>query len=323
MTELSLTNQSGEGIPLKRLGMAAVVTAGVLQEFELMKHSFELFHGKDCHWFIRCCSKAEQQLSGDPHVHCSVFTENFGRRFSDEEAGFNRVVEQKMLAVDDAWKSGLCDAVMFLDSDLLIISTFAQYLLKEDIEVALTPHHWHPTRLPDMQKFGFFNSGFIYTTNPQFHIWWRSAFLSQPHLYTDQQCLNDAPEKFRVTQLGEEANVSFWRCESGTHALTSYRIPKDSWFVHVHFFQPDETSQQKISNIFSRLFAQFTTGKGTGFEVFSFYQMLHKTFAFACLVYLKKSDDPRHQELYNLILQNDKLQIYSAVFESAATIASR
>jgi hypothetical protein len=220
-----------------------------------------------------------------------------------------------MHAIDDAWNAGSFEAVLLLDCDIIVTSRFANDLLPLDGDLILTPSHWHPARHSDIAKYGFFNSGFIFTTNKRFHPWWRQAFLSQPDKFTDQQCLDQASEHFTVKKLGEEANVGFWRAENGTSRLNDMKIPTNCTFLHAHVYQPPSTAQTLIARIFAEQYTAFTSDKDISLCPFSWYQLQVKAFALCCLSFLQASAEPKHQQLFQTILEGDRLGLYAAVLQ--------
>ena len=36
------------------IGIATIVTEAFVDEFAILKYSFELYHGTGCRWFVRC-----------------------------------------------------------------------------------------------------------------------------------------------------------------------------------------------------------------------------------------------------------------------------
>ena len=301
-----------------RTALAAVVTLGVLEEFEILKFSFELFHGPDFDWYVRCCPRSADLLSRYGNVHCAVF-QTTHPRFDTDNPSFNRVVEQKMNALEDAWESGLCDSAMFLDSDLIVTDAFLNDFALLDGEVLLSPHYWPEERSADVDKYGYFNSGFVLARTAEFHKWWREAFLSQPQKFTDQQCLDDAPDHFAVRTLGEEANVGFWRAANGTTKLSTFKIPENCKFLHVHLFQPAGTRAELLCRIFAKQYLAFTTDAEISMRPFSWYQLQSKAFAFQCLAFLREGKQEGHRQLYDEILARDPLQLYSAVLEQRSS----
>jgi hypothetical protein len=87
------------------LALATIVTSAVLEEFVILKRSFELFHGPGHSWFIRCDSSSAGVLRRYPNVNCHVFTDTTTRKRDTESTDFQWIVKEKTNVVADAWAS--------------------------------------------------------------------------------------------------------------------------------------------------------------------------------------------------------------------------
>ena len=199
---------------MQSLALASVVTFPLFNEFCVLKYSFELFHGDDFVWHVRCDRETETRLIHCHNVKCTVFAETVKRRTVGDD-GFQEIVAQKMIALDDAWRDTDTTQVLFMDADLVITATLLEELTSLQADLVLTPNHL-PHKEQQLAPFhGYFNSGFILTRNPDFHRQWRDAFTSQPWLYSDQVCLNEVVRQFKVKLLSSSANIGFWHSKGG------------------------------------------------------------------------------------------------------------
>lgn len=266
---------------MNSFALATIVTRSVLDEFRCMKRSFELFHGSRHCWFIRCDRASKRVLSNYQNVICTNFTDALPNRPESDSSDFRRIVGEKMNAMADAWSYQQWQAVAFVDSDLVFTAPFMHNLVELDADVILTPNYYPCNKEHLEASSGVYNSGFVVARTPEFHTWWRHAFESQPERWTDQACLNDAPERFRIHTLSPSANVGFWRSAK----LPEYEdIPADCQFLHVHLFQPLHNTRQ----------------------------WLDRSFALHCLKYLQKSAVPKHRTLASQILKSDRTGWYEA-----------
>jgi hypothetical protein len=266
-----------------KIALSSVVTAGVLQEFLLLKFSFELFHGTDHLWYIRCDRGSEAALSLYPDLLCTVFREEGSiDRIYVESNTFRFVAAEKMNSVEDAWKGGDYDAVVHLDADLIMTSPALSTAVQLGGQVVLSPHYFPPSiAFTDRTNSGHYNGGFVFTRSPQFHEWWRCAFASRKDRYADQTCLEYAERRFDVRKLSNTANIGSWRRKSNAEY---YQIPPDCLFLHAHFFQPLRTPRD----------------------------WFEKSFALHCLKFLKSSCVKEHQILLREILVRDTSGWYEA-----------
>jgi len=264
-----------------QIALTSVVTSSVLQEFEFMKFSFELFHGDEYQWFVRCDQASLQTLSAHPNVVCKSFADVIATRPAFESGDFRRIVGEKMNAVEDAWGSGNWMSVLFFDTDLIMTAPIITAISMVDGDLVLTPHYYPESTKHLAQLHGYYNSGFVCIRNNRFHQWWQDAFISETRSWTDQVCLNGAHHQFAIGTLSDRANIGFWRSAN----IPEYDpIPADCQFLHVHLFDPLMTTHQWVC----------------------------KAFALHCLKFLRGSPIPEHRILLNELLIRDEARWYEA-----------
>jgi hypothetical protein len=230
-----------------RLALCSVVTAHSLEEFLLMKFSFELFHGDAYSWFLRCDSVSYRVLSQHSNILSSTFDYDLAESPDVESPAFRNIVAEKMNALAYAWDSGDWDAVVWLDADLIFTAPTLELIIGLGGQLQLTPHYYPPSNEHLIPIHGYYNSGFVLTRTPEFHRWWYTTFQDNPTQFADQWCLNLASQKFEICQLGKLANIGFWRA---TTRLVYPPINNDCLFLHVHMFQPLLTPHQWVNKIF-------------------------------------------------------------------------
>ena len=273
------------------VALCSVVTKSVLDEFLLLKYSFELFHGTDYQWFVRCDRPSADVLSANREVVCRVFVEAVTARPDIEKEDFRRIVAQKPAALGDAWEGGGWNSVVFLDADLLFTAPVLSPLENVPGQILLAPNYYPPAEEHFAVTHGFYNSGFVYVRTRRFHEWWRNSFESQPTRWTDQAVLNDASTVFSIGDLPPSANIGFWR---SPNRLAPAPLPIDCMFLHVHFFQPLGTAREWVERAFG----------------------LH------CVRFLEKSGIPKHRALFEEIICLDRARWYTASLRLAAERAS-
>jgi hypothetical protein len=259
-----------------RLALCSVVTEPLLDEFRLLKWSVELFHPGQYAWYVQCDRTSEDSLKELPQVHCERFTDADIPRRRTGESGFDDLMLNKMDAMERAWSSQSCDAVAFLDADIVVTSSFLEAACALDKPVVLSPCHY-PARSKHLSPYlGYFNGGFTLTKDKTFHRAWKESCISQPWK-TDQTCLNDVAPRFQIGMLDHRANVGFWR--SAEHVFFKFSaIPHDCTFFHVHMFSALRNSRERLDRMFA----------------------LH------CLRFLRASTNPKHKTLLGKILALDR-----------------
>ncbi len=270
----------GSGHMEQTVALSTVVTLPLLNEFHILKVSFELFHGYDYVWYVRCDRPSERILASYYNVVPTVFSESVPARVSPGDQSFNQVVQQKMRSINDAWGVHP-DAVVFLDTDLVITSEFLHRVVNMTKDLALTPNHHSENIIPFESFHGHFNSGFLLTKNNQFHKLWQEEFARYEWELSDQVSLNRIASRFDVLILDSSFNVGFWRSPRFWF-FEFVELPADCQFFHVHLYQHVD--------------------RGRGW--------LERLFALHCLRYLKASDDSRHQTVLERILELDEMGWY-------------
>lgn len=271
---------------MPRLVIAAVVTENLLREHLLLRKSFELFHDTPCEWVIRCDAASAGPLSRLPKTTCEVFTGGVRRPTSQWSQEFRDIVEQKMLALRDAWEKHDPDAVLFLDSDIVVTDAFVGELLGLDAELVLTPHYFAGQAAYKDSRYGRYNSGFVFTRTPAFHRWWREEFHRQPESFTDQACLNGVEKVFRTVAADHTWNVGYWRRKDPWDVP---ELPRGMKSFHAHLFQEARPDQE--------------------------YELGQKAFAPALLDFLRDRGTSRDRELLDYVLSRDESGYYSAMLE--------
>lgn len=263
---------------------AAVVTKASLEEFWILKSTFEMFHKAVYPWFVRCDEESRAAMAGTPEIRCHVFSRTQSVRPEMTSLEFREIMSQKMNAMEDAWRERNWDAVLYLDADIIVTSSFASGLLQLPAQVILSPHYLAPQWRAQSIAIGRFNGGFAAAKSPAFHEWWRDALLEKPGKFLDQACLVDAPRIFDVAELDQRANIGWWRKTGITHFPP---IPHDCLFFHVHLFQPINTLNAFVQRSF----------------------VLH------CLEFLYNSQNPDHHRVVETIVSRDSSGWYAGALE--------
>ena len=265
-----------------RTAISTVVANKTYKQFLLLKYSFELFHGTAYKWYVRCDQQSERLIRENvgSGVICSVVCECL-----DREAGLeNRtLLQEKMNSIGDAWASGECEAVVYLDSDLVFTNKCIDSILLLDADLVLSPNYF-PWKTQELAPYyGYFSSAFALTRTSLFHEQWRTMFVSQPWKYLDQGCLNEIAQQFSVKTLGPSANVGSWRSE-GAERFAFGRLPSDCLFLRVPMFE-------------------MLTSPG---------DWINKMYALHCLRFLEATGRDDLRKIRNRILELDETHWYSA-----------
>ncbi len=214
-----------------------------------MKYSFCLFHGQSFRWFIRCDAASLETLRQDPTLSLSASLPTTKTRVGNREFGFAPIAVAKVDAIADAWTAGH-NRVALVDADLLFLAPIMDTFCVADGGLALAPNYYPHNDEHLAPIHGYFNSGFLVTCAESFHSDWRQTLLSRPWTFTDQACLNDVATRYKVTMLGPEANVGFWRSRDW-RTLRFEPLPDGASLIHCHFFQRLRTRADWVDRTFA------------------------------------------------------------------------
>ena len=103
-------------------------------------------------------------------------------------------------------------AVFFADSDICFLGPLPQ--IPPAMKLAVSPHM---IRQHDAQRFGYYNAGFLWSSDSTVPERWRKASLTSR--YYDQAAVEDLVEqtpKSEVYEFPEQVNYGWWRMYQGT-----------------------------------------------------------------------------------------------------------
>jgi len=97
------------------------------------------------------------------------------------------------------------DNVLYLDSDIIIVNPI-DIPVDSSTELVLSPHYIKHT---DVQLYGYFNGGFIWTSNKEFPNKWRE--FTKSSRFFDQASLENCAKYFTTRHVAENYNIAEWR----------------------------------------------------------------------------------------------------------------
>lgn len=147
------------------------------------------------------------------------------------DAAFMDLMLFKMEIMDVALSRD--DNTLFADADMVFLDA-PWGMESPGSDLWLSPHYILPE---DEAKWGRFNAGYLFTGNRSFPGWWREA--APRSTYLDQQCLEEAPEHFRVQELSIHHNFGWWRLDQSD--------PKGKWWQLHRFRRP--VRRERLSKI--------------------------------------------------------------------------
>jgi len=112
---------------------------------------------------------------------------------------------KKMEAMSYALRQNI--NTFFLDCDIIVLNKLQEKFTKP---VCLSPHYYPKADTFKGFQFGFYNAGYVFTTDKKFPNIWKWLYLNDSTFY-EQEGMNRIPEFKEVETFGEEHNFGLWR----------------------------------------------------------------------------------------------------------------
>ena len=186
----------------------------------------------------------------------------------DKYSGKNR----KQMESENIWNTFMrvkLDAIRFaletesdtlhVDSDILFLDTVPYVDVSK--KVGLCPHF---VKKFNVNHYGYYNAGFIYTNSMMFVDWWDIA-INRSKFY-DQGCLEEVPEMFSYFEFDMTVDFGWWRlfeCDDPQERIRKLNVDQLNKCVtygfqrlnsvHTHFQDNDFPYTVKFSTIIKNL----------------------------------------------------------------------
>lgn len=137
-------------------------------------------------------------------------------------------IYKKMDALE--WGIGDCGNTMFLDADIVLLGKIDREITHP---VMLSPHHHPPCKVKENYKYGGFNAGYVFSSEPNMAECWRNIYLSRSSFY-EQQGMALLFEEYNIGKFSKFHNIGFWRNRDAVKP----ELPFDHALVksiHCHF----------------------------------------------------------------------------------------
>ena len=141
---------------------------------------------------------------------------------------------KKMEAMSYALRQNI--NTFFLDCDIIVLNKLQEKFTKP---VCLSPHYYPKADTFKGFQFGFYNAGYVFTTDKKFPNIWKWLYLNDSTFY-EQEGMNRIPEFKEIETFGEEHNFGLWRDLNNIppnlkslHAHLSDNLDKDANSAHL------------------------------------------------------------------------------------------
>ena len=156
----------------------------------------------------------------------------------------------KPFYADYFFASRAAERVIYLDSDIVVFSSFRIFDQHPDAEIFVTPHLLASDGRVEqyelhMLQGGIYNGGFVglrrSSQTLDFLAWWKTrlaeyCYQGKPGLFVDQVWLNHVPAYFNKTHIVQDPgyNVAYWNLP-GRKITDNYKVNVSSELVFFHY----------------------------------------------------------------------------------------
>jgi hypothetical protein len=197
------------------MAVCTIATAGAVQDLKVFLKTLELFNTSPPTVYLLCDDALINQL---PKYKGTLKTQTKLNRY----AGLNRLAMSRLPGIEykSLWEDFMMEKatvmawafqagetrLFFCDCDICFMGPLPD--VPPDATLGVCPHR---IRQQDEQKFGKYNAGFVYTTDPATPAAWRKAALTSR--YYDQAALEDlvAEPNAKVYEFPTQTNYGWWR----------------------------------------------------------------------------------------------------------------
>ena len=223
-----------------------VVTENLKEEGAILIESLRMHHEQPIYVTCDSSTKLFLQARGfrDVFFNCtankprleSINKRYFSGKRHDNINKFHKPapIFKKMEAMSWALRQNI--NTFFLDCDIIVLNNLQEKFTKP---VCLSPHYYPKADTLKGFQFGFYNAGYVFTTDKKFPNIWKWLYLNDSTFY-EQEGMNRIPEFKEVETFGKEHNFGLWRDVKNVppdlkslHAHLSKNLDKDANIAHL------------------------------------------------------------------------------------------
>ena len=237
------------------VAICTIATITALKDIKVFLKTLELFNTSLPTVYLLCDSALKSKLptyKGQLNVKTTLDEYKGDRRIMTMTTGqtyatrWEDFMMEKATVLEWAFAEGHTQ-LFFCDSDICFMGPLPE--VPNGTRLGVCPHR---IRLSDELRFGKYNAGLVYTTDPEFPKLWRLA--AHTSRYFDQTALEDVAnksDKAAVYEFPTQVNYGWWRMFQGTNSVEDlqaewsiFRSPNTSGLrvagssllsIHTHF----------------------------------------------------------------------------------------
>ena len=237
------------------VAICTIATATALKDIKVFLKTLELFNTSPPTVYLLCDTALNTQIpkyKGQLNIKTTLDAYRGDRRTMTMRDGetyktrWEDFMMEKATVLEWAFTEGQTQ-LYFCDSDICFMGPIPE--VPQEITLGVCPHRIRPQ---DEQRFGKYNAGLVYTTDPEFPKLWRQA--AHTSRYFDQTALEDVVNKTtkeKVYEFPTQVNYGWWRMYQGVSSVEElqaewsiFRSPNTSGIrvagssllsIHTHF----------------------------------------------------------------------------------------
>uniref|UniRef100_A0A6C0KXA1 Nucleotide-diphospho-sugar transferase domain-containing protein n=1 Tax=viral metagenome TaxID=1070528 RepID=A0A6C0KXA1_9ZZZZ len=226
------------------VAVCTIATLTALKDVKVFLKTLELFNTSPPTVYLLCDTGLQAQLpkyKGQLNIKTTLDEYQGDRQYMTMSKGqiyqtrWEDFMMEKATVLEWAFNKGETQ-LYFCDSDICFMGPLPE--VPNNVQLGVCPHRIRPH---DEQRFGKYNAGLVYTTDPAFPKAWRQA--AHTSRYFDQAALEDIvnkTEKDKVYEFPTQVNYGWWRMFQGTKSVEELQ---KEWSI----FRSENTSGLRVA----------------------------------------------------------------------------
>ena len=240
----------------KPKSICTICTNGALHDLKVFLRTLRV-HEPDIPLILLCDTITSNDVGELPFTHKIVCLDEYtnkNRKIMEQEGIFTDFVKLKTRCIDDALN--MYTDTLYLDSDIVLLHSLPFVDTHKDI--GLSPHG---VKQYNCDKYGYYNSGYIYVNNKEFSAWWNKAIDTSK--FFEQGALEDVPKHFSYFEIDFTNNFGWWRlleCDNPNERVRSFTTTDVILFeqkqvrsIHTHLTKDDFPLTVKFNSFIKTL----------------------------------------------------------------------
>lgn len=246
----------------KPTSVCTICTNTCMHDLRVFLHSFEC-HEPNIPIVLLCDDDVAREVKSNYQNKLNIIIyqcldrySGMNRKQMEAQGMWSDFMNLKSYAIDKALE--MYKDTLMLDSDIVLMHNLP--IIDSSKEIGLSPHFIVKT---NVDKYGYYNGGYVYVRTKAFTNWWRNAIPSSK--FYDQGCLEQALNHFTHFEFDIQDNFGWWRlleCDNPNERARNFstnktRILYDSKplrSIHTHLTNDNFPLTMKF-NHFIKMFA--------------------------------------------------------------------